>query len=177
MKKMVLFNIIILFVEAMYFCIPINKILKNNTKNQCLNVYLKLLIIDLIDTLLFDKSIFRYIFSFIFMYLSIFGFKKNEKAYDFFIIPVLFFIKAILEYLVYLLVFNLVNYIIFVIILEIVSLLFITCTTHIITKIYNKIEKAWNGTKQFYCRYFILIVFVSSIAFLIYNLIKIKEVL
>ena len=173
----IIFNIVIFLVETLYFSIPINKILKNeNLKSKTL-VYFKILIIDIISTTIFDKSIFRYLFSFIIMYLAIFDFKISNKIYDFFIIPILFFIKAILEYLVYVLIFNLVSYIIFVIILELISILFIIYFSKIFVNIYNRLEKSWNGKKQFYCRYTMLIVFVSFIIFLIYNLIKIKEVL
>lgn len=174
-------NILVLFIENFYFYIPINEILRNNTTKEKIILYFKIFFLNILSTLIFKDSIFRYIFSFISMYLSIFYFSKENKnknkILEFFIIPILFFVKAILEYLVYILFFNMVDYILFVIILETISLLVVILLKNNYLKIYYKIKGFWNGGKEFYFRYLILVIFNVFIIFLIFNLLKIKEVL
>ena len=173
----IILNIMVLLVEAFYFYLPINEILNNNNNKDKSLLYFKILTLNILSTIIFKSSIFRYICSFIIMYIFIFYFKKENKFLNFFIIPILFFIKSIIEFIVYKIFFNLVEYYSFIIILEISSLLFIIFFKNIFLKIYYKIKEFWNGRKEFYCRYFILLIFNFFIIFLIFNLLKIKEVL
>lgn len=176
---MYVFNIIVILIEALYFYIPIIKIKKYKRKR--IWVYLVLIIAERLSYFIFKDSVFRYLFYFSFIYLSIFAFEKDKqnknKLFDFFIVPILFFIKAIIEYITYLIFFKYVNYISFVLILETLCILFVLLLKRKFLNIYLKIKENWNSNKEFYCRFLFLIIFNSFILFLIFNLIKIKEVL
>lgn len=176
---MSVFNIIVILVETLYFYIPIMEIKKY--KNNKIWVYCVLIIAERLSYFIFKDSIFRYLFYCSFIYLLIFAFEKDKenknKLFDFFIVPILFFVKAIIEYITYLIFFKYVNYIIFVSILETLCILFAILLKGKFFEIYLKIKENWNSNKEFYCRFLFLIIFNSFILFLIFNLIKIKEVL
>lgn len=173
---MILLTIFILFIEALFFYIPLKEIKEIKNKKDKIKLYLLILFSNIISTLIFNTSIFRYILCFIIIYifmkiLKINNYKENT-VYDFFIIPTLFLLKMIVEYIIFFAIFDLVNYTVFVIVLEIFSILFALILKSKLKKIYNKIRKSWNGTNKFYCRYLSLIIFNTIIIFLIYNLIQ-----
>lgn len=117
-----------------------------NRKNK-IKLYFIILISNIISTLIFNGSVFRYILCFILIYLFMKIFKinniKENTVYDFFVIPSLFLIKMILEYIIFFIIFNFVNYITFVIIIEFVSILFALSFKKVYVKIYTKIKNAW----------------------------------
>lgn len=116
-----------------------------NRKNK-IKLYFIILISNIISTLIFNGSVFRYILCFILIYLFMKIFKinniKENTVYDFFVIPSLFLIKMILEYIIFFIIFNFVNYITFVIIIEFVSILFALSFKKVYVKIYTKIKNA-----------------------------------
>ena len=178
---MIILNILVLLVEALFFYIPLKEIKQVKDFKNKIKLYAGIFLSNIISTLIFGASIFRYMLPFLIIYLIIRNLNKNNKtkntAYDFFIIPLLFFIKMIIEYITFFFIFKLVNYIIFVIILEIFSILFVVLFKNLYIKVYNIIKDMWNNSSKFYCRYSILIIFNILILFLLYNLMKIKEVL
>lgn len=181
MNYVYMFDIFIIFIEALYFYIPINKIKQNKNNKEKIILYLNLIFSDIVSFITFKNSIFRYVMYFMGIYFSTFAFNKDtgnkNKLLDFFIAPILFFIKAIIEYIIYLCIFKFVNYTVFVLILELLCILFAICFKNKIFNIYIKFKNRWNDDKEFYSRYLILLIFNVFVIFLIYNLIKIKEVL
>lgn len=177
---MITLTIFILLIEALFFYIPLKEIKDIKTRKDKIKLYLLILLSNIISTMVFGTSIFRYILCFIIIYFFIkilkLNYYKENTLYDFFIIPTLFLLKMIIEYIVFFAIFNLVNYTVFVIVLETFCILFAFIFKNKLKIIYNKIKESWNGTKKFYYRYLFLIVFNTIIIFLIYNLIKIKEV-
>lgn len=151
---------------------------KLDTNKNKLILYLGILLADIVSELIFKQGIFRFILYFIIIFFTLVLIKKKKiKFYDFFIAPIFLFIKAIIEYLLYLSIFDILKYEYFVIILEAVSILFVVLFNNVFINIYKKIKKLWTGKNKFYFRYTILIIFNTSILFILYNLIKIKEVL
>ena len=176
----ILFTIAILIVETYFFYIPLKEIKEIKNKKDKIILFIGIFLSNIISTIIFNTSIFRYILCFIIIYIFIKMFKldyiKNNTFYDFFVIPTLFLLKMILEFIIYLIFFKFVNYIFFVIILETTCICFINLFKKYYKKIYKLIQENWNNEKSFYCRYTILVTFNTIIMFLIYNLIKIKEV-
>lgn len=176
----ILFTLAILIIETYFFYIPLKEIKEIQNKKDKVILFIGIFLANILSTLIFNKSIFRYILCFIIIYIFIKMFKldyiKNNTFYDFFVIPTLFLLKMILEFIIYLIFFKFVNYIFFVIVLETTCICFINIFKKYYKKIYKLIQENWNNEKRFYCRYSILIAFNTIIMFLIYNLIKIKEV-
>ena len=139
-----IFDVFIILVEALYFYIPINKNKNNKNNKEKIILYLNLIFSDIVSFAIFKNSIFRYVLYFLGIYLSTFAFdkkiKNKNRLLDFFVAPILFFIKAIIEYITYLCVFNFVNYTIFVLIIETLCILFSLFFKNKIFNIYVKIK-------------------------------------
>lgn len=172
----IIFNIFILLVEALYFYIPLKEIKEIKSNKNKLLLYFGILSSNIISVLIFGSSIFRYILLFLFHFIIISLIQKKMKFLDFYICPILFFIKIIIEFVIFLLLFNKIDYILFTFILEIISILSTVIFNKKYINLYKIIDNKWSSANKFYARYMILITFVSLILFLLFNLIKIKEV-
>ena len=175
---MLVFNIFILLVEALFFYIPLKKIKEITNKKDKINLYLGIFISNIISTLIFKSSIFRYILYFILIYILLKIINHKTRLYDFFIISFLLGYKLLIEFILAILFYNnILNlYVFFVIIMQIICVIFSIIITKKLKLIYNKIIKFWDCNKKFYLRYFMLISFNSIILFFIYNLTKMSEV-
>ena len=175
---MILLTIFILFVEALFFYISLKQIKDiEGIKNE-IKLYLGIFISNIISTLVFNSSIFRYILYLILIFFVLKNIDKKTRLYDFFIISFLLGFKLFIEFLIATLFHNNLSslYTIFVLMMEILCILFAIITRKPLKQIYKKIINYWDCNKKFYLRYFMLITFNSLILFFIHNLIKISEV-
>lgn len=174
---MYVFDIIVTFFESIFLLIPLINIKKIKSKKKILLLVFGIFISIILSSILFKKSIFKYLLMPSLIFTTLKSLEKNTCYYDFFIIVLELLLKIIIEFICYLIFFNLVNYIWFVIIMETICLIIILLLNKFIPKIYNVTFKKWKGRKRFYFRYILLILFNSFIFFLIYNLLLIREVL
>ena len=175
---MLILTIFILFIEALFFYIPIRHIKSINNLKDKIKLYIGIFLANIISTLIFNTSIFRYILYPILIFLTLKIINKNNRVYDFFIITFLMALKFIIEFIIAMIFYNnLVNlYVIFVIVMQTICISAAILLRKVINKIYKFIIKQWDYNKRFYLRYFVLISFNLFILFLIHNLIQIKEV-
>ena len=175
---MLVLTIFILFIEALFFYIPLKEIKEIKTKRNKLKLYLGIFLANIISTLIFNNSIFRYILYPVLIFTTLKIINKKSKIYDFFIISFLMAFKFIIEFLIVIFFYNNLAkyYVIFVIIMQFSCIFIINLIKNRLRYIYKRIKYYWNYNKKFYIRYFALITFNSFILFLIYNLIKMSEV-
>lgn len=174
---MILFDVIITLVEALFLLIPLIKVKDIKSKNKILILYLGIFISIIVGSLLLDRSIFKYFAMPLLIFCIMKILIKDTMFHDFFFVMTEFLFKIILEYICYLIFFNWLDYIYFVIIMEIICLVSVVILNKFISKIYNNIFNKWNSRHKFYIRYILLIIFNCFILFLIYNLLIMKEVL
>ena len=164
----ILFTLAILIVETYFFYIPLKEIKEIKNKKDKIILFIGIFLANIISTLIFNSSIFRYILYPILIFIVLKIINNETRIYDFFVISCL---------IAFLFNNNLLNlYVIFVFIMEFISIFFAIIMKNILKVMYNKISNYWDCNKKFYLRYFMLITFNSLILFFIYNLIKIKEV-
>lgn len=175
---MITFTIFILLIEALFFYIPLKEIKDIKTRKDKIKLYIGIFLANIISTLIFNTSIFKYILYPILIFFTLKFVDKNSKVYDFFFISFLMAFKFLIEFLIAMIFYNnLANlYTIFVIIMEFLCIFSIILVKNILKNIYKKIIFYWNYNKKFYIRYSMLIAFNSFILFLIYNLIQKMEV-
>ena len=175
---MILLTIFILIIEAYFFYIPLKEIKEINARKDKFKLYLGISLANIISTIVFNTSIFRYILYLLLMFFMLKSINNKTRIYDFFIISFLLGIKLSIEFIIAILFYsNLANlYTIFVVIMETSCILFAVILKKILKKIYKRIIVYWDCNKKFYLRYFMLIAFNSLILFFIYNLIKMSEV-
>lgn len=175
---MILLTIFILFIEALFFYIPLKEIKNIKDRKNKVKLYLGIFSANIISTLIFNTSIFKYILYIIGIFFILKNIDNKTRTYDFFIISFLLGFKLLIEFLLVILFYNnlLDLYIIFVLIMESLCILLAFLIKNILKIIYNNIINYWDSNKKFYLRYLMLISFNSLILFFIYNLIKIKEV-
>ena len=171
-------TVFILFIEALFFYIPLKEIKELNTKKDKIKLYSGIFLSNIISTLIFGSSIFRYILYFILIYFLLKIIDHRTRIYDFFIISFLLAYKLLIEFILAIIFSNNIVdlYIFFVIVMQTICIIFSTIISRKIKLIYSKIIKYWDCNKKFYLRYFMLIIFNSIILFFIYNLIKMSEV-
>lgn len=174
----ILFTLAILIVETYFFYIPLKEIKEIQNKKDKIILFIGIFLANILSTLIFNSSIFRYILYPILIFIILKIINNETRIYDFFVISCLIGFKFLIECLIaFLFNNNLLNlYVIFVFIMEFISIFFAIIMKNILEVMYNKISNYWDCNKKFYLRYFMLITFNSLILFFIYNLIKIKEV-
>lgn len=173
---MLILNIFVLLVEALFFYIPLNEIKEIKNKHTKIKLYIGILFANILSTLIFNNLIFKYILYPIIVTLVLKILKLNAKFYDFFLFSLEMLIKTFIEFILYLLLFYNLNYFCFVVILEFISIFIICLLKNKIKYLYTKIVKLLDSRFNFYCRYILLIIFNILILSLLYNLIKMAEV-
>lgn len=168
--------ITILLLETLY-CYIIFKEFDIIGKNKKMILFISILAIIVVSGLIFNTSIFRYLFLPISYWILIKILNTKNKIYNFAIILTILFFKFIIEYIVMLLLYNRINVVFINFIFEFISIIFALTISTKIKSIQNSISKLWNNSKAFYFRYTFLTLINVFILFLIYNLIKLKEVL
>lgn len=174
---MIIANILVLLVEALYFYIPLKEIKHINFKRDKFKLYIGIFLSNIISTILFNNQIFRYTTYPILIYITIKIINKESRVYDFFIISFLMGFKFVLEFLISIMLINKLDMLVIIFIFELTNILSVIILKNIIIKIYKLLCNKWNGYNTFYLRYILLIIFNLLIFFIIYNLIIIKEVL
>lgn len=169
---MILLTIFILLIEAYFFYIPLKEIKDIKTRKNKVKIYIGIFLANIISTLIFGNSIFKYILYPLTVTIVLKLLKLNAKFYDFFLFSIEMFIKTIIEYIIYLILFNCLNYFYFVIILEFISIITIFLLKDKIKYLYNKIQNLLESRFNFYCRYLLLILFNLLIIVLLYNLMQ-----
>ena len=169
-------SILVMCIEVLFLAFPLYKIKEIVHLKEKIKLFCLIFVSNIISTLLFNGSIFKFILYILLMFFSLKLTKRNTKYCDIFIVIITLGFKILLDYLVYLIFFKLLEYFYFLIILEIITLLIIYPISKIIYKIYKNILKMWNSRQEFYFRYILLILFNSLIMLIIYTLLKIKEV-
>lgn len=175
---MIILNILVLLVEALFFYIPLKDIKKIKDFKNKFKLYIGIFLSNIISTLIFGTSIFRYILYILLIFILLKFINKKTRMYDFFIISFLLGFKLLIEFILAMIFYsNLLNlYFIFLFIMEMLCIISAILIKNFLNQIYIFIIKHWNYNKKFYLRYSMLILFNSLILFFIYNLIKIKEV-
>lgn len=168
------FNLFILIIETLFFIIPLIKIKEIKSKKKVLAIYFSIFIISIICDILLDKSIFKYLFLALLIFVSLKIIVKDTVYYDFFMIIIEMVLKTVIEYLCVICFYKIFSYNVFVILMELISLTLIILLNNFINKFYKITFKRWNGRHKFYFRYILLILFNSFIIFVIYNLILIR---
>ena len=169
-------SIIVMIIEVLFISVPLMKIKEIYALKDKIKLFVLIFLSNIISTLFSNSSIFRYILYIFLILLSLKIVSKNIKFRDLFIIVIEMIIKTLLDFIIYLMYFNNLQYFYFLLILEFFTILSIYPSTNFIFNIYNNIFKMWNGNLKFYFRYLLLVLSNTLIIFLIYNLLKIKEV-
>lgn len=169
-------SIIVMIIEVLFMSIPLLKIKDINFLKDKIKLFVLIFLSNIISTLFFNSLIFRYILYAILIFLSLKIVSKCIKFSDLFIIVIQMIIKTFLDFIIYFMFFNNLEYFYFLLILEIFTILSIHPTKNFIFNIYNNTFTMWNGNLKFYFRYLLLVLSNTLIIFLIYNLLKIKEV-
>ena len=175
---MILLTIFILFIEALFFYISLKEVKNIKNIKDKIKLYFGIFLANIISTLIFNTTIFRYILYIILIFFILKSIDKKTRIYDFFIISFLLGFKLFIEFIIATLFYNNLSnlYTIFVFIMESLCIISAIITRKILKIIYKRITDYWNCNKKFYLRYFMLITFNSLIIFFIYNLIKMSEV-
>lgn len=177
--KNFIFNIIILLVEAFYFYLPLCEIKQVYKKKYKHILYFGILLINIISVLIFKSSIFRYVFNIVLLYILLKFITKEIHLFDLFFIIFVIGFKLLMEFIIVFPFIKFIDnyYILIISFMEILSIIIIKLLKKFIKKLYNKITIDWNGRIRFYIRYLFIIISNFIIIFIIFNLIKIKEVL
>lgn len=169
---MILLTIFILLIEALFFYIPLKEIKDVKTRKDKIKLYIGIFFSNIFSTLISGNSIFKYILYPLIVTIILKLLKLNAKFYDFFLFSIEMFIKTIIEYIIFLILFYYLDYFYFVIILETISIITIFLLKVKIKYLYNRIQNLLESRFNFYCRYSLLILFNLLIIILLYNLIQ-----
>ena len=161
--------------EILYFYIILKEFNINKNKDK-LYLFISIGILICLSGIILNGSIFRYLFLPLSFWITIKILNKSNSISYLFTILIIFLFKFIIEISTIML-FNGINNILFMTFLfEIICLLFSIIISKYINYINKNILNLWNSSKSFYFRYLFLIVINIFILFIIYNLLKMKEV-
>lgn len=172
----VIFNFAIVMIEALFLTIPTTYIKKFNLKKSIILYFLSLALLVITDITM-NRMIYKYL-SYIFVfYFYIIKLDKESQFYDIFIMPFLMAIKLVTEFIIVMLLYNKLDMNIITIIFEAVNILTVIGLRGPICKFCNFIKDKWKSKHTFYTRYSILVSTIFLFIFIIYNLVKIKEMM
>lgn len=171
-----LFNFLVVMVEALFLTIPTTYIKKFDFKKSVI-LYIWSLGLLVLTDLTMNGIIYKYLSYVFIFYLYIMILDKKSQFYDIFIMPFLMAIKLITEFCIVMLLYERLDMSVITIIFEAVNILTVIGLRGPICKFCNFIKDKWKSEHTFYTRYTILVSVIFLFIFIIYNLVKIKEMM
>lgn len=163
--------------ENLYFYLGVVSIKPLNGKIKNLFLFVGIIAINYIS-IRFYLNIYRYIFSIALFYLLLFAlYTKSTHIYDIFMISFYMLSKLIIEFTYFVIILrNKINDSnIFACFIVLIIFQIILKDLHV--KLYKLIIHGWRSRHRFYVKYGSLVLLNGLILFIIYNIIRIKELI
>jgi len=173
----ILLAIFYILIENICFCLPIQYIKKYKTKRQLLILFFGMLFINLSFSYILSYHIFKYILILVFIYFLLKLLDvKNTKIYDAAIHLSSMLLKTSIEFLFIITLLGIIDIKILIILFQVVSLGIFILIKKPLLLLYNRLQKYWDSGTAFYHRYIVLLIYISTIILILYNMMQFKEV-
>lgn len=166
-----------ILIENLFFYIGIKNCKPLQGTRSNILLYLGILLIVYL-TAPISLNVFRFVISIVlFQFLLMLIYRKTYRIYDVFLIVFNMLIKLIIEYFIFGLAFNgTANTISVCIVFSLMNILQ-TCLKPMYFSLYKLMKVVWSDKNKFYYRYILLIMTNGLMLFVIYSIIKVKEVM